>query len=525
MYEHGEVGDGRRWVFADQLGPHFLDSGEQEVLLVEARGVLRRRRFHRQKAHLVLSALRHRAAELGERVRFVQAEGYGAALDEVGERVSVCHPTSHAALRFVRGRPDVEVLAARGFASTQEEFAAWVRSRGEPEDGADVVLGRLESEADEAKDVRGVGRRGLVMEDFYRSARRRLDVLMAGDGPAGGRWNFDSENRCPPPRDGVPVPPAWRAEEDEIDERVRHDLDRWERDGEVAFVGRDGPRRFPATRDEALQALRVFVEDRLPVFGPYQDAMLSEDPEMAHSMLSAAMNLGLLDPMECVRAAEAAYREGRVPLAGAEGYIRQLIGWRDYMWHLYWHFGDHYRELNRLAARAPLPEWFAALDAGAVEARCLSWALRQVRDTGFTHHIVRLMVLGNYALQRGFDPAELTGWFHRCFVDGYDWVMLPNVVGMSQHADGGLLATKPYAAGGAYIDRMSDFCRPCRYKPSRRTGADACPFTAGYWWFVARNAERLGRNARMARAVHGMRRLDDLDEVCAREAGRGGEPP
>ncbi|MEO3808985.1 cryptochrome/photolyase family protein [Sphaerisporangium sp. B11E5] len=503
----------RRWVFADQLGPHFLDSTEQQVLLVEARGVLRRRRFHRQKAHLVLSALRHRAAELGERGRFVRADGYGAALDEVGERVSVCRPTSHAALRFVRGRRDVEVLAARGFASSQEEFAEWVRSRGEPEDGAEVVRGGAG------------GRRGLVMEDFYRTARRRLDVLMDGDEPAGGRWNFDAENRCPPPEAGLGVAPPWRAREDEIDERVRHDLDRWERDGEVAFVGRDGPRVFPATRDEALAALRTFVEHRLPVFGPYQDAMLSGDPVMAHSMLSAAMNLGLLDPMECVRAAEAAYREGRVPPASAEGYVRQVIGWRDYVWHLYWHFGEHYREMNRLGARRPLPDWFAGLDAGAVEARCLSWALAQVRDTGFTHHIVRLMVLGNYALQRGFDPAALTDWFHRCFVDGYDWVMLPNVVGMSQHADGGLLATKPYAAGGAYIDRMSDFCGDCRYRPSRRTGVDACPFTAGYWWFVARNAERLGRNARMARVVHGMRRLDDLDEVCAREAGRGSEPP
>ncbi|MFC6081779.1 cryptochrome/photolyase family protein, partial [Sphaerisporangium aureirubrum] len=365
----------------------------------------------------------------------------------------------------------------------------------------------------------------LVMEDFYRGARRRLDVLMDGGEPVGGRWNFDAENRCPPPGGGVGVAPPWRAEEDEVDERVRDDLDRWERDGEVAFVGRDGPRVFPATRGEALAALRTFVGHRLPVFGPYQDAMLSGDPAMAHSMLSAALNLGLLDPMECVRAAEAAYRDGRVPAASAEGFIRQLIGWRDYMWHLYWHFGEHYRELNRLGARAPLPEWFAELDAGAVEARCLSWALEQVRDTGFTHHIVRLMVLGNYALQRGFDPAALTDWFHRCFVDGYDWVMLPNVIGMSQHADGGLLATKPYAAGGAYINRMSDFCAGCRYHPSHRTGDDACPFTAGYWWFMSRNADLLSRNARMSRAIHGMRRLPDLDEVCAQESARGDDPP
>ncbi|GII80333.1 deoxyribodipyrimidine photo-lyase [Sphaerisporangium rufum] len=491
------MGD-RRWLFADQLGGHFLDSPGQPVLLIEARSVLRRRRFHRQKAHLVLSALRHRAAELGEQALHVRAETYGAALDQVPGRLSVCHPTSRAADAFVRRRDRVTVLPARGFTTTAEEFAAWAGRRGH---------------------------RRLLMEDFYRDARRRLDVLMDGDRPAGGRWNLDAENRRPPPAGGLGVPGPWRAEEDEIDQQVRDDLDRWERAGEVAFTGRDGPRVFPATTGEARRALRHFVEHRLPAFGPAQDAMLAGDPDMAHSMLSPALNLGLLDPMECVRAAEAAYRSGRVPLASAEGYVRQLIGWRDYVWHLYWHFGAGYVSLNRLAAHAPLPGWFETLDAEAVTARCLSWALRQVRDTGFTHHIVRLMVLGNHALQRGYDPAALTGWFHRCFADGYEWVMVPNVIGMSQHADGGMLATKPYAAGGAYIDRMSDFCGECRYRPDRRTGADACPFTAGYWWFVARNRERLARNPRTARGVAGLRRLADIDEVCAREAGRGAAPP
>ncbi|MGC5014357.1 cryptochrome/photolyase family protein [Streptosporangium sp. DT93] len=493
MGEHG-----RRWLFADQLGEHFLDSGDQPVLLVEARSALRRRRYHRQKAHLVLSALRHRAAELGERALFLRTATFAEALGRAGGPVTVCGPTSHAADAFVRSRPEVTVLPSRGFTSTAEEFSTWAGSRG--------------------------GHR-LLMEDFYRDARRRLDVLMDGDDPAGGRWNLDAENREPPPPGGLDVPGPWTAEEDEIDERVRHDLDRWERDGEVSFVGRDGPRTFPATAAEARDALRSFVGERLPAFGPHQDAMLADDPFMAHSMLSPAVNLGLLDPMTCVRAAEAAYRAGHAPLASVEGYVRQLIGWRDYIWHLYWYFGEDYRDLNRLSARVAPPAWFEELDADAVEARCLSWALAQVRDTGFTHHIIRLMVLGNFALQRGYDPARLTEWFHRCFVDGYDWVMVPNVVGMSQHADGGMLATKPYAAGGAYINRMSDFCGSCRYRPSRRTGEDACPFTAGYWWFFARNQEWLAANPRTARGVYGMRRLDDLDEVCAQEAARGDAPP
>jgi deoxyribodipyrimidine photolyase-related protein len=229
--------------------------------------------------------------------------------------------------------------------------------------------------------------------------------------------------------------------------------------------------------------------------------------------------------VECAQAAEAAYRAGDAPLASVEGFVRQLIGWRDYVWHLYWHFGEGYRHRNALRAHTPLPDWFANLDADAVRARCLKDALAQVREHGFAHHIIRLMVLGNYALQRGWDPAALTEWFHANFVDGYDWVMVPNVVGMSQHADGGLMATKPYAGGGAYINRMSDYCGPCPYRPSVRVGEDACPFTAGYWSFLDRHADRFAHNPRMARQVKGAARLGDLRQVVAQEQDRGSQPP
>jgi deoxyribodipyrimidine photolyase-related protein len=461
--------------------------------------VFARRRFHRQKAHLVLSALRHRAAELGERAQFVQAGTYREALEEARPGpLTVCQPTSWAADEFVRSLDGVEVLPARGYATDRDTFEHWAG-----------------------------GQRGLLMENFYRDARRRLNLLMDGDGPVGGRWNFDAENREPPPK-GVtelPLPPPWHAEEDEIDARVRADLDRWERDGDVEFVGRDAPRWFAATREEALAALEVFLTRRLAAFGPHEDAMLAGDRTLAHSALSATMNLGLLDPVECARAAEDAYRAGQAPLAGVEGYIRQLVGWRDYIWHIYWHTGPGYRRRNALAARERLPRWFAELDADAVEARCLRDVLTGVRDHGWVHHIPRLMVLSNYALQRGWDPAAMTDWFHRCFVDGYDWVMLPNVVGMSQHADGGLMATKPYASGGAYINRMSDYCKGCRYKPSSRAGPEACPYTAGYWTFLDRNRERLAHNNRMARPLGGLDRLHDLSEVVAQESDRGSSAP
>jgi deoxyribodipyrimidine photolyase-related protein len=462
-----------RWLFADQLGSHFLDDFDGPVVLIESRAVLRRRRFHRAKAHLVLSALRHRAADLGDRVRFIQAETYSEALDQVGE-VHVIHPTSRAALAFVKGR-GIEVLAPRGFETTAREFRKW--TGGKP-----------------------------LMERFYRGARRRTGVLMEGAEPAGGRWNFDADNRQPPPKTAkLGVPDPWWPAEDGIDEDVRTDLDA------IPTVGLDGPRRFAVTEEEAQEALRWFLSDRLPTFGIFEDAMLSEDAWMSHSLLSVPLGLGLLDPLQVVRDAEYEYQAGRAPLAAVEGFIRQILGWREYMWHLYWWLPDDYRERNLFAAHKPLPQWWQDLEGS--DARCLDLTLRQVRETGWAHHIQRLMILGSWALQRGYDPAELTDWFHRVFVDGFDWVMLGNVVGMSQYADGGIVATKPYTSGGAYIKRMSDYCGGCRFRPDKRVGPQACPFTSGYWDFLAHNEGALAGNHRMAQPLAGMRRLANLAEV------------
>ena len=486
-----------RWLFGDQLGPHFSDdlTGADRVLLIESTAVLRRRVFHRQKAHLVLSAMRHRAAELGSRCRYVTAETYRAGLAEVAdERLQVIQPTSWAALRFVdrlAGERAIDRSPARGFSATRAEFGAWAEGRS---------------------------RQRLLMEDFYRDNRRRLGLLMDGAEPVGGRWNFDAENREPPPRGrpslGLPEP-AWPVE-DEIDEGVREDLDRLAGEG-VEFLGDDGPRLFAATRAEALVALDDFIAHRLPDFGRYEDAIMSGDRWMAHSLLSAPLNLGLLDPVEVARAAEQAYHDGSAPLAAVEGFIRQVVGWRDYIWHLYWHLGEDYRAHNHLNQRRSIDSWFAALDPGGTEAACVRSALASVRETGWAHHIPRLMILGSYALQHRWKPQQVTDWFHRAFVDGYDWVMVPNVVGMSQHADDGILATKPYTSGGAYIDRMSDHCGGCRFDPRKRVGEDACPFTGGYWRFLHRHQERFATNPRMRQAVRGLERLTDLEQVLAEE--------
>lgn len=483
------------WLFADQLGPavHGGEHAHREIVLVEARSALAKRRYHRQKLHLVLSALRHADRELGDRATLIQADSYTDALEQFQRPVLVHQPTSHAAERFVHRLKKqgmvADILPTPTFALSRKDFHTWVGERTR-----------------------------FRMEDFYRDQRRRFGVLMNGSEPVGNRWNYDEDNREPPPKKQttLDVPAPYKPREDDIDAQVRHDLDRMNLD----TVGADGPRLFAVTPAEAKRALSRFIDHRLPHFGRYEDAIMSQDWAMAHSLLSVPLNLGLLHPLEAVDKAERAYRDGKAPLAATEGFIRQILGWREYMWHLYWHFGPDYTDKNALDARTPLPDWWADLDADAVTARCLHDALKGVHDRGWTHHIQRLMVLGSHALQRGYRPDELTAWFATAYVDGFGWVMPTNVVGMSQHADGGLLATKPYTSGGAYINKMSDHCGDCAYDPKKRLGDDACPFTAGYWAFTHRHRDRLARNMRTRRAVSSMDRLSDLDAVLEQESAR-----
>jgi deoxyribodipyrimidine photolyase-related protein len=483
------------WLFADQLGTSTYggEHAHREVLLVEAQSALRKRRYHRQKLHLVLSALRHADKGLGDRATLLQTDDYTDALEQFGRPVLVYQPTSFAAERFVNKLSEqglvADVLPTPTFALPRSDFKEWAGERTR-----------------------------FRMEDFYRDQRRRFDVLMEGKDPVGNRWNYDEENRGSPPKKqktlGVPKP--YQPREDEIDERVRADLDAMDLD----TVGVDGPRLFAVTPLEAKRALDRFIEQRLPLFGQYEDAMMGDDWAMSHSLLSVPLNLGVLHPLDAVHAAERAYREDGAPLSAVEGFIRQILGWREYMWHLYWHFGEDYVDKNELGVHQPLPDWWTDLDADAITAVCLRQAMAGVRDRGWTHHIQRLMILGNHALQRGYQPRDLTEWFSTAFVDGFRWVMPTNVVGMSQHADGGKLATKPYASGGAYINKMSDHCGDCQYDPKKRLGDDACPFTAGYWQFVHRNRDLLAGNNRTQRAVSSMNRLADLEPVLEQEAER-----
>ncbi|WDZ83203.1 cryptochrome/photolyase family protein [Micromonospora cathayae] len=456
-----------RWLFADQLGPHFLDDDRQPVLLIETKGIFRARPMHRQKAHLILSALRHRAAELGERALLVRAETFREGLRQVTTGpVEVCHPTSRAALRFVRSVDGLTVLPPRGFLTRFDDFTEWAdRGRRAP----------------------------LRVDDFYRFARKRHRILTSGRPASAGR-------ATPVPTAPLPPPPA--VVEDDIDAGVRRDLDRWAAEG-IRFVGRDAPRAYPVTHAEATARLRHFLTHRLPAYGRHREALRPDDPTLAHSLLSSSLNLGLLDPAEVVRAVEARYRTGQVPRSAAEAFLRQLVGWREFLWQLYWYFAPAYRGRDWLPATGPLPDWFRDLDADTVRARCLADTLRAVRDTGWAHQTRRLLVLGNHALQQGWRPDELTAWFRDSFVDGTDWVMNATVVGMSQYADLARIDTRPYAVDGRHLADLGADCAGCRYRPEQAVGPDACPFTGGFEAFLDRNRTRLAGDPRFAAALAG----------------------
>ena len=480
------------WVLGDQLNRRLgalrdATPASARVLLVESDAKLASKRWHRQRAHLVIASMRRFADEL-------RAEGF-----EVDHRVAPSLPAGLRAHRAEFGpatvvateaaswdgvsmlrREGVQLARSDQFLCHYDEFLAWVGDR-----------------------------RRVTMEDFYRWQRRRLGYLMDGDEPAGGRWNFDHDNREPLPAGGGTWPEPLRTPLDDLDRAVLADL--------PATCWGDPPDGTWATsRAEALRRLNHAVDVVLPRFGPHEDAMSSTSWHLAHTLLSPYLNIGLLLPGEVCDAAEVAYRAGRVPIASAEGFIRQVIGWREYVWGRYWQWMPDYRAANALDAHRPLPP--AITGAATTQMRCIAQVCADVQAHGYTHHIQRLMVLGNLALLAGVDPWETTDWMWASFVDGAEWVMLPNVIGMALHADGGRMATKPYAAGGAYIDRMSDYCRGCRYDRKKRTGEDACPFTTLYWAFLDRHRERLLRNPRVARQVHAADHLGDLEAVRERAA-------
>lgn len=464
--------------FLHQLGTTLpLPGPGERLLLIESRDRLTDVRHHKQKLVLWLSAARHFAEEMrkaGHDVVYRRLEG-AAGLDDLlldalaefrPERLHVVRPTDWADRQLV-GRLSAmlgERLVLdedRRFLTPPGFFAEWTR-----------------------------GRKQWRMEYFYREMRKLSGLLMAGTKPEGGEWNFDAENRENLP-DGVPVPEAVRFAPDGITREVMALV-------EAEFPGHPGRVDgfgWPVTRSEALGLLERFIDERLARFGTYQDAMKTGEPMLFHAGIAAAMNIGLIDAREICKGAEAAYYRGDVPLNAAEGFIRQILGWREYVRELYLALMPEYREGNALDAERKLP-WFYW--SGETDLNCLRQAIAQTLEHAYAHHIQRLMVTGNFALLAGFRPAEVEEWYLAVYADAFDWVELPNTHGMALYADGGRMASKPYAASGAYISRMSDYCGGCRYDPKDSLGDRACPFNAMYWHFLDRNRERLRANPRLA---------------------------
>jgi len=490
------------WVLGDQLNRGLGALAQAtprttRVLLVESQAKMRSKRWHVQRAHLVISGMRHLADELraeGFDVDYRRADSLPEGLRAHREehrpgRVLATEPASWDGLTMLRTH-GVETVRSNQFLTHPDEFADWAG-----------------------------GRSRLKMEDFYRWQRRRLGYLMDGDEPAGGQWNFDHENRLGPPKGPYAWPAPYRRSLDATDLKVLDELREYfakgSSTGRTGLWGSDPDGTWPTSRTHALAQLQHVVDTVLPGFGPYEDAMLTTNWHLAHTLLSPALNLGMLHPREVCDAIEGAYRAGSIPIASAEGVMRQIIGWREYVWGTYWLWMPEYRDENRLDARRPIPP---ALLGAPTKMRCVQHVMRDINEHGYTHHIQRLMILGNLSLLAGVDPRSLSEWMWAGFVDGAEWVMLPNVIGMALFADGGRMATKPYAAGGAYIDRMSDYCKGCAYDRKQRTGPDACPFTTLYWDFLARHREVLLRNPRVAQQVRAADRLSDLADVRTRAA-------
>ena len=474
-----------RLVLCDQLS-HSLsslqgaDKTADTILICELMEEATYVRHHPKKIAFLFSAMRHLAEELrgdGFNVRYVKLDdpantgsleaGIASALAATGaQRIVVTEPGEWRLMQKMeewRGLfdCDVEMREDGRFLSSKGEFNAWAS-----------------------------GKKQLRMEFFYREMRKGFRVLMEPDGkPTGGQWNYDAENRKPP-KQGLSVP-----------KRISHKKDDITKDVLKLVAGRFGqhfgdllPFHFAVTRGQAMIEARNFIDEILPSFGDYQDAMLRGEPYMYHSLLAAYLNAGLLLPLELCQMAERAFRLGKAPLNAVEGFIRQILGWREFVRGIYWRHMPDYADLNFLDAARPLPAFYWG---APTKMACLSEAVRHTKEHAYSHHIQRLMITGNFALLAGLSVSEVCEWYLAVYADAYDWVELPNTLGMAIFADGGIMASKPYAASGKYINRMSNFCKGCAYDPDETIGPKACPFNALYWDFIDRNAGKLRTNQRL----------------------------
>ncbi|WP_170604112.1 cryptochrome/photolyase family protein [Ruegeria arenilitoris] len=481
-------------ILGDQLSKDIaaLRAADQKrdiVLFAEVMAEARYVPHHQKKIAFVLSAMRHFAEELkslGWSVRYVR-------LDD---------PENTNSLAGEIARAQNELKIARAFVTEPGEFRlsqAFTNCAGLAVLPDDRFLVSHQEFRDWAE-----GRKQLRMEYFYREIRRKTGLLMSGNEPEGGRWNYDSDNRKPAIPD-LFMPQPMQFKPDQTTRDVLQLVD----DNFGENFGSLHPFWFAVTRNDAKMALEHFVNVALPQFGDYQDAMLSNEPFLYHSVLAQYLNTGLLSPMEICRRVERAYYEGNAPLNAAEGFIRQIIGWREFVRGIYWLRMPGYTQENYFNAKRPLPTFYWT---GETDMACMAAAIAQTRDEAYAHHIQRLMVTGNFALLAGIDPAEVHEWYLAVYADAYEWVEAPNVIGMSQFADGGLLGSKPYAASGNYINKMSDYCATCRYDVKEKTGENACPFNPLFWDFLQRNSDNLRDNPRLGNVYRTWDRMSEAKQ-------------
>jgi len=456
------------------------------IVLIESQRMVEGRKWHKQRLQFLISSARHFADALeadGWQVTYFKAANTADGLREMhtlhpGAEI-VCATPNSFRLKQQLEEFGVTFVENDFFLTSQSLFELWADKQS-----------------------------SFTLENFYRAQRKRLGILMDGSEPLGGSWNYDAENRLPPPKEhdwGTPVYFAF----DDIDDEVSVELP------ETAWGNLNG-KTWGTTRAEALAQMAHFFEHHFKDFGPYEDAIPIQSWSAHHSLLSPYLNNGLLHASEVVAAALARFAQGDIPISSCEGFIRQIIGWREYINGMYWFLGEDYRDNNHLNADRKLLPLFHEPDKTRMN--CVKSIVADVQERGWTHHIPRLMVLSNLALITGVSPQEFLDWMREVFVDAADWVMVPNVIGMATHADDGVLMTKPYAAGGAYISKMGQYCKSCVYDPKKRTGEDACPFTTLYWDFLDRHADTFGKNHRMFQQMGGLRRLSNLPDVKARAA-------
>ncbi|MEY4320876.1 MAG: hypothetical protein RLZZ471_817 [Actinomycetota bacterium] len=453
--------------------------GEDAIVLVESERMVTGRNWHKERLYFLISSARHFAKELeaeGFQVLYLKAkttvDGLQKAKQQLGNHPIFASQPSSLKQEAQLNEFGVEFIADDFFLTSRNDFQLWAEKQ-----------------------------KTFVMENFYRAQRIRLNILVNNGKPEGDAWNFDADNRLPPPKN-YKYPEALSHKQDEIDKQVEEELN-YKSSG-----------AWGTTRKAALQQLNHFIENNLENFGPYEDAVAADSWSMHHSLLSPYLNNGLITADEVITEVIKKYRAGGIPISSAEGVIRQIIGWREYINGMYWYLGEDYRDQNQLQANRKLLPLYT--DSSKTKMNCLSGVVGDVEARAWTHHIPRLMILSNLALITGVNPQEFLDWMRENFIDAADWVMVPNVIGMAVHADGGTLMTKPYAAGGAYISRMTQYCKGCAYDPKTRSAENSCPFTTLYWDFLDRNRDLFIKNHRMSQQVNGLNRLSDLPELRIR---------